>query len=49
MVAGGVRVRLIGVDTPETKDPRKPVQCFGVEASNHTGQLLSLGTKVRLV
>jgi micrococcal nuclease len=49
VVAGGVRVRLIGVDTPETKDPRKAVQCFGVEASNHTGQLLSAGTKVRLV
>lgn len=26
-------VRLIGVDTPETKDVRKPVQCFGQEAS----------------
>jgi endonuclease YncB( thermonuclease family) len=23
---GGERVRLIGVDTPETKDPRKPVE-----------------------
>lgn len=26
-------VRLIGIDTPETVDPRKPVQCFGKEAS----------------
>jgi len=26
-------VRLIGIDTPETVDPRKPVQAFGVEAS----------------
>ena len=26
------RVRLIGIDTPETVDPRKPVQCFGKEA-----------------
>ena len=26
-------VRLIGVDTPEVVDPRKPVQCFGQEAS----------------
>lgn len=33
------RVRLIGVDTPETKDPRKPVQCFGQEAAAFTGQL----------
>jgi len=27
---------LIGVDTPETVDPRKPVQCFGKEASDFT-------------
>jgi len=29
---GNEKVRLIGVDTPETKDPRKPVQYFGKEA-----------------
>ena len=40
-------IRSIGMDTPETVDPRKPVQCFGVEASNRTKQLLS-GKKVRL-
>jgi len=40
-------VRLIGVDTPETKDPRKPVQCFGKQASDFTTQQLS-GTTVRL-
>ena len=28
-----VKLRLIGIDTPETRDPRKPVQCFGREAS----------------
>jgi len=33
-------VRLIGVDTPETQDPRKPVQCFGKAASNFTRQLI---------
>ncbi len=33
-------VRLIGIDTPETVDPRKPVQCFGKEASNTTSNLL---------
>ncbi|MBK6661762.1 MAG: thermonuclease family protein [Thermoflexaceae bacterium] len=27
------RVRYIGVDTPETVDPRKPVQAFGPEAT----------------
>ena len=42
------RVRLIGIDTPETVDPRKPVQCFGKEASAHTHELLPAGTVVRL-
>ncbi len=41
------RLRLIGMDTPETVDPRKPVQCFGVAASNKTKELL-LGKWVRL-
>ncbi len=40
-------LRLIGMDTPETKDPRKPVQCFGVEASNRAKELLN-GKKVYL-
>ena len=39
--------RLIGIDTPETVDPRKEVQCFGVEASNKAKELLS-GKKVRI-
>lgn len=34
------RVRFIGVDTPEVRDPRKPVQCFGRAASNFTKQLI---------
>lgn len=34
-------VRLIGIDTPETVDPRRPVGCFGKEASNETKSLLS--------
>lgn len=29
-------VRLIGVNTPETVDPRKPVECFGKQASAFT-------------
>ncbi len=41
------KVRLIGVDTPETLDPRKPVQCFGKEASDKTKGLLN-GKSVRL-
>src|SRR3989344_4025556 len=28
-----VKVRLIGVNTPESVDPRRPVECFGKEAS----------------
>lgn len=35
------RVRLVLVDTPETKHPTKPVQPFGPEASNFTKQLLT--------
>ncbi|EKD90065.1 MAG: hypothetical protein ACD_32C00048G0001 [uncultured bacterium] len=34
-------VRLIGIDTPETVDPRRPVGCFGKEASNKAKELLS--------
>jgi micrococcal nuclease len=34
------RVRLLGIDTPETKDPRKPVQCFGIEATNKLKSLI---------
>ena len=41
-------VRLIGIDTPETKHPTKPVQCFGPEASTFTDRLLPVGTRVRL-
>jgi micrococcal nuclease len=33
-------VRFIGVDTPETHDPRKAVQCFGQAAANFTKQLI---------
>lgn len=33
-------VRLIGMDTPETRDPRKPVQYYGKEASDYTKDLL---------
>jgi micrococcal nuclease len=42
------RVRLIGIDTPETMHPTRPVECFGPEASAHLAELLPLGTPVRL-
>ena len=38
------RVRLIGVDTPETVHPSKPVQPWGPEASEFTKQFLAGGT-----
>ncbi|MEK7170283.1 MAG: thermonuclease family protein [Patescibacteria group bacterium] len=40
-------VRYIGIDTPETVDPRKPVQCFGVEAAKKNKELME-GEMVRL-
>jgi micrococcal nuclease len=40
------RIRLIGIDTPETKKPNTPVQCFGPEASNYTKHLLPPGSRV---
>ena len=41
------RVRLLGVDTPETVDPRRPVGCYGPEASAFTHRRLQ-GRTVRL-
>jgi micrococcal nuclease len=35
-----LRVRLIGIDTPEVVDPRRPVECFGREASDRAHELL---------
>jgi len=43
------RVRLIGIDTPETKKPNTPVQCFGPEASEFTKHALPAGTDVVVV
>ncbi len=42
------RVRLIGIDTPESVDPRRPVMCFGKEAGAHIESLIPPGTPVRL-
>lgn len=42
------RVRLIGVDTPESVARDRPIQCYGVEASDRTKALLPAGTAVRL-
>lgn len=40
-VTGDRTVRFVGIDTPETVDPRRPVGCFGKEASNETKSLLT--------
>jgi micrococcal nuclease len=42
------RVRLIGIDTPESVKPASPVECFGKEASAAAEALLG-GERVRLV
>lgn len=42
------RVRLIGIDTPETKHPIKLVQCYGPEATRFTESLLPRGTLIHL-
>lgn len=41
IVEGDRTVRFIGIDTPETVDPRRPVGCFGKEASNKVKELLT--------
>ena len=42
-----VPVRLIGIDTPETVAPNRPVECAGPEASVYAEQLMS-GDRVYL-
>lgn len=48
MAAGQTEtIRLLGLDTPETVDPRRPVECFGRQASDQAKKLL-LDQSVRL-
>ena len=48
VVAGRTeRVRLLGVDTPETVDPTEPIGCYGPEAAAFTARRLT-GRAVRL-
>ncbi len=42
-----ITLRLIGLDTPETVHPSKPVECFGKEASNKAKAVLT-GKQVRI-
>lgn len=41
------RIRMVGVDTPETKKPDAPAQCYANEAARFTSQNLT-GASVRL-
>ena len=45
---GRLRVRLLGIDTPETKKPGYTVGCWGPEASNFAAATM-LGQRVALV
>lgn len=35
------KVRVIGINTPETVDPRKTVECFGLESSEKAKEILT--------
>lgn len=45
---GRERVRLLGIDTPETVHPTKPVECFGPEASARLAELAPVGSELRI-
>lgn len=44
-----LKVRILGINSPESVDPRKPVECFGKEASEHLQNLLPKGSAVHLI
>ena len=43
------RIRLIGIDTPESVKPNSPVECYGKEASARLETLLPAGAEVEVV
>lgn len=43
------RVRLLGIDTPESVDPERPKMCFGTEATERLRGLLPEGAPIHLV
>ena len=50
LVAGAThKIRLLEIDTPETVDPSRPVQCGGREASAFAARRLPVGSTVHLV
>jgi micrococcal nuclease len=46
-ITGGIKVRYIGINAPESVAPGKPVACFGEESSDRNKKLV-LGKEVRL-
>jgi micrococcal nuclease len=42
------KLRLVGIDTPETKHPFKPIEYFGPQASARAKSLLPIGSQVWL-
>jgi micrococcal nuclease len=47
-LGNGERVRYIGIDTPETVHPEKPVECYGPEATERNRELVE-GKSVELL
>lgn len=47
-IEGGIKIRYIGIDTPETVHPTKGVECFGRQASEKKNRALVEGKKVTL-
>lgn len=46
-ITGGIKVRYIGINAPESVAPGKPVACYGEESSGKNNELV-LGKEVRL-
>ena len=42
------RIRIIGINTPESVRPNSPVECFGRESSEYISQLFSNDNKLRI-
>jgi micrococcal nuclease len=49
LAGGDERVRLIGIDTPESANPDSPVECFGPESSARLAELLPPASPIELV
>ncbi len=48
LAKGDTRVRLIGIDTPESKRPNTPIECFAKESGSALAGLIPVGTAVRI-